>query len=172
MFRGLGRFIVLVSLLAVFIGNSRMAFAQVGWEQEWERVQTAARKEGKLVINVPPDTALRRTLEPMFKRRYGIELELVLGRGAVISGRIADEYKAGVRYFDLFFTTVDNIMDRLLPMGAIESLRADLDSSRGQRSEKLVGRPYLERQSQALRLFRFGLHARQCLVQRRPGQGR
>jgi iron(III) transport system substrate-binding protein len=98
-----------------------MAFAQVGWEQEWERVQAAARKEGKLVINVPPDTALRKTLEPMFKRRYGIELELVLGRGAVISGRIADEYKAGVRYFDLFFTTVDNIMDRLLPMGAIEA---------------------------------------------------
>ena len=122
MIRGLRRFIVARSLCSVaFIGNSGMALAQVGWEQEWERVQTAARKEGKLVINVPPDTALRKTLEPMFKRRYGIELELVLGRGAVISGRIADEYKAGVRYFDLFFTTVDNIMDRLLPMGAIEA---------------------------------------------------
>ena len=121
MIRGLRRFIVPVFCVSLFTGNSRVAFAQVGWEQEWERVQAAARKEGKLVINVPPDTALRKTLEPMFKRRYGIELELVLGRGAVISGRIADEYKAGVRYFDLFFTTVDNIMDRLLPMGAIEA---------------------------------------------------
>jgi len=114
----------LICLAASVCSNAGVGRAQSSWEQEWERVHAAARKEGKLVINVPPDTQLRRTLEPMFKRRYGIELELVLGRGAVIAGRVADEYKAGVRYFDLFFTTVDNMMDRLLPMGAIENYEA------------------------------------------------
>jgi len=114
----------LICLAASVCSNAGVGRAQSSWEQDWERVQAAARKEGKLVINVPPDTQLRRTLEPMFKRRYGIELELVLGRGAVIAGRVADEYKAGVRYFDLFFTTVDNMMDRLLPMGAIENYEA------------------------------------------------
>lgn len=116
--RRISPLIFIVLTACHFVGS---AFAQSSWEQEWERVQAAARKEGKLVVAVPPDSALRRTLEPMFKRRYGIELELVLGRGALIAGRIADEYRAGVRYFDLFFTTVDNMAERLMPMGAIEA---------------------------------------------------
>jgi ABC-type Fe3+ transport system substrate-binding protein len=95
--------------------------AQTNWQQEWERTKDAARKEGKLVVNVPPDSALRKTLQPLFKEHYGIELELVLGRGTVIARRIADEYKAGVHSIDLIFTTVDNLMDRLIPMNAVES---------------------------------------------------
>jgi ABC-type Fe3+ transport system substrate-binding protein len=113
--------LLILSMLLGSLAEITPAIAQSGWEQEWQRVQDAARKEGKLVINVPPDSELRRTLEPMFKRRYGIELELVLGRGALIARRIADEYQARVRYFDLFFTTVDNLLDRLLPMDAIEA---------------------------------------------------
>jgi hypothetical protein len=29
--------------------------AQAQWQSEWERVQAGARKEGKLVISIPPE---------------------------------------------------------------------------------------------------------------------
>src|SRR6266545_4930952 len=67
----------------------------------WEKVVAAAKKEGKVVVSVPPGSELRRGFKDQFERRFGIELELVTGRGSAIVRRIADEYKAGVRYFDV-----------------------------------------------------------------------
>ena len=37
--------------------------AQAQWQTEWERVQAAARKEGKLVVSIPPSADLRKALE-------------------------------------------------------------------------------------------------------------
>jgi ABC-type Fe3+ transport system substrate-binding protein len=109
-------------MLCVFIGFLSTAFGQPAWQTEWEQLKTAARKEGKLVVNIPPDAALRRTLEAVFKAKFGIELELILGRGTVVARRIADEYQANFRYIDIILTTVDSLMDRIIPMGAIEPL--------------------------------------------------
>ena len=96
--------------------------AQPTWQTEWEQVKAAAKTEGKLVVNIPPDAALRRTLEAVFKAKFAIDLELVLGRGALVARRIGDEYQARVRYFDIMLGTIDNLMDRLIPMGAVEPL--------------------------------------------------
>jgi len=98
------------------------ASAQPTWQTEWEQVKAAAKTEGKLVVNIPPDAALRRTLEAVFKAKFGIDLELVLGRGALVARRIGDEYQARVRYFDIMLGTIDNLMERLIPMGAVEPL--------------------------------------------------
>ena len=109
-------------MLYVFIGFLSTAFAQAAWQTEWEQLKTAARKEGKLVVNIPPDAALRRTLEAVFKAKFGIELELILGRGTLVARRIADEYQANFHYIDIILTTVDSLMDRIIPMGAVEPL--------------------------------------------------
>ena len=39
----------------------------------------AAKKEGKVVVSVPPGAELRKALKETFERRFGIELELVTG---------------------------------------------------------------------------------------------
>jgi len=70
------------------------------WQTEWEATLKAARKEGKLVIAIPPSAELRKELEPLLKQRLGIEAELNVSRGADSANRIASEYKAGVRTFD------------------------------------------------------------------------
>ena len=61
-----------------------------------------AKKEGKVVVSVPPGAELRKALQETFERRFGIELELVTGRGSTIVKKIADEHTAGVQFFGFF----------------------------------------------------------------------
>lgn len=67
---------------------------------EWERTLTAGKKEGKVVVAIPPSAELRKQLEEVFKQRFGVDLELVPAPGPRNASRIAAESKAGVRYFD------------------------------------------------------------------------
>lgn len=69
---------------------------------EWERILTAAKKEGKVVVAIPPSAELRRQLETTLKQRFGLDTELVPAPGPANANRITSEYKAGVRYFDAF----------------------------------------------------------------------
>jgi ABC-type Fe3+ transport system substrate-binding protein len=71
------------------------------WQSEWQQVMDAAKKEGKVVVSVPPGAALRKALKDVFERRFGIELELVTGRGSTVVKKIADEHRAGVQFFDV-----------------------------------------------------------------------
>ena len=68
---------------------------------EWTRILEAAKREGRVVVSIPPSAELRKVLKEVFEKRFGIELELVTGRGSQIIRRIADEHKAGVHYFDV-----------------------------------------------------------------------
>ena len=83
-------------LLVVACG---LALAQ---QAEWDKVVAAAKKEGKVVVGLPPSAELRRELEPAFKARFGIELEIFSATGPQIANRIVTEAQAGVRYFDSF----------------------------------------------------------------------
>jgi ABC-type Fe3+ transport system substrate-binding protein len=96
--------------------------AQAQWQSEWERVLAAARKEGKLVLNIPPSPDLRKALEENLKQKFGIELEIVMANSAPVVKRVTDEYKAGVRYFDVITSTWDSLSYSLLPAGAVEPL--------------------------------------------------
>jgi iron(III) transport system substrate-binding protein len=110
---------LLFSVLAAGISS---ASAQGNWQAEWGQRQEAARKEGKVVVSIPPSAELRKALEAAMKQKFGIQLEIVLGSSNKINKRAADEYKAGVRYFDIITSTWDNLDYTLLPMGAVEPL--------------------------------------------------
>ncbi len=98
------------------------AFAADDWKAEWESVKAAARKEGKLVVGIPPNSTLRQEIEKVMAEKFGIQVELVLGRGSLLAPRIADEFKAGVHYFDLVILSAQQVMQRLRPLGAIQPL--------------------------------------------------
>ena len=76
--------------------------AQTTWQDEWEKTLTAAKKEGKIVVGIPPSTELRKELEGVFKARFGLELELFPATGPQVANRVVTEGKAGVRYLDTF----------------------------------------------------------------------
>lgn len=98
------------------------AFAQPSWQTEWERVQAAAKKEGKVVVAIPLNPELRKAMDGVLKSRFGIEAEFLVAQSTVFVRRVADEYQAGVRYFDVIIAGIENLLDRLLPMGALEPL--------------------------------------------------
>jgi iron(III) transport system substrate-binding protein len=111
-------------LLLMFGVGVSSSLAQSSWQTEWSQRREAAKKEGKVVLAIPPSAELRKALETAMKQKFGIELEPVLGSSNKINKRVADEYKAGVRYFDVIISTWDNLDYTLLPMGAVEPLES------------------------------------------------
>jgi ABC-type Fe3+ transport system substrate-binding protein len=72
------------------------------WKKEWEKSLQEAKKEGAIVVGIPARAELRKQLELIFKPKFGIGMELMAARGPQNASRIASEYKAGVKYFDVF----------------------------------------------------------------------
>jgi ABC-type Fe3+ transport system substrate-binding protein len=90
-------FLFLISTFA-----SRPVYAQSASQSEWEKTLAAAKKEGKVVVGLPPSAELRKELEPAFKARFGFEIEIFSATGPQIANRVVTEGKAGMRYFDTF----------------------------------------------------------------------
>lgn len=89
---------------------------------EWERTVEAAKKEGKVVVSIPASAELRRGIEKVFKQRFGIEPELNVGRAASIVGRIQQESKSGVPYFDVHMGGSESMVTGLLSEGILAPL--------------------------------------------------
>ena len=96
--------LVLFILLGVFFlpVRSGVSYAQQSWQAEWDKTVADAKREGKVVVGLPPSAALRRELEPAFKARFGFEMEVFAATGPQIANRVVTEGKAGMRYFDTF----------------------------------------------------------------------
>ena len=94
------------------------------WKAEWDKTLELAKKEGKVVVSIPASAELRKLTEEAFKKRFGIDAELVPGRGSAIIRRIADESKAGVRHFDIHIGGSNSVVSGLLDEGVLEPLEA------------------------------------------------
>jgi ABC-type Fe3+ transport system substrate-binding protein len=92
---------------------------------DWQKTLELAKKEGRVVVSLPASTELRGALEKHFEKRFGIDVEPIVGRASAVVRRIVDESKAGVRYVDLHIGGSESILNGLLPenvAGAIEPL--------------------------------------------------
>jgi iron(III) transport system substrate-binding protein len=126
LYQGLGIVLWLsgVAYFAMFgAGGLHAGEAKLSSPVEWEKTVEAAKKEGKVVVSVPVSAELRRGIEKAFKQRFGIEAELNIGRAASIIGRIQQESKAGVPYFDVHMGGSESMITGLLS----ESILAPLE---------------------------------------------
>jgi iron(III) transport system substrate-binding protein len=89
---------------------------------EWDKLLDAARKEGKVTASIPASAEMRRQLEETFKKRFGIEVEVFTARGSAAVRRMADEFKAGVRYFDLHIGGSSSAVSGMLDEGILDAL--------------------------------------------------
>jgi iron(III) transport system substrate-binding protein len=89
---------------------------------DWEQLVDAARKEDKVTVSIPASAELRKQLEEQFKRRYGIEVEVFTARGSAAVRRMADEFKAGVRHFDLHIGGSSSIISGMLDEGILDPI--------------------------------------------------
>ena len=89
---------------------------------EWDKIIESAKKEGKVVVSLPASTELRAAIERLFEKRYGIDVEPVVGRASTLVRKMVDESKAGVRYVDLHMGGSESVVTGMLPEGIVDPL--------------------------------------------------
>jgi iron(III) transport system substrate-binding protein len=89
-------------------------------QSEWNKTIEAGKKEGKVVISVPSSAELRKEIERVFEQRFGIDAELIAGRAASIVGKIQQEFKSGVRNFDVHMGGSESMVTSLLSEGILD----------------------------------------------------
>ena len=116
-FLSVGLFWVLIFAPAVYGQQS-----QATGSAEWDKLVDAAKKEGKVTVSIPASAELRKQLEDQFKKRYGVEVEIFTARGSAAVRRMADEFKAGVRFFDLHIGGSSSIISGMLDEGILDPI--------------------------------------------------
>ena len=112
-----GLYWILILVPAVYSQQSKAAGSA-----EWDMLVDAAKKEGKVTVSIPASAEMRKQLEEQFKKRYGVEVEVFTGRGSAAVRRMADEFKAGVRYFDLHIGGSSSIVSGMLDEGILDPI--------------------------------------------------
>ena len=89
---------------------------------EWDMLVDSARKEGKVTVSLPASAELKKQIEEQFRKRHGIEVETFTSRGSSAVRRMADEFKAGVRHFDLHIGGSASIVSGMLDEGILDPI--------------------------------------------------
>ena len=89
---------------------------------EWDKLLDAAKKEAKVTVSLPASAEMKKQVEEQFKKRYGIEVETFTARGSAGVRRMADEFKAGVRHFDLHIGGSSSIVSGMLDEGILDPI--------------------------------------------------
>jgi len=108
---------VLISAPAVNGQQSKTASSA-----EWDKLVDAAKNEGKVTVSRPASGEMKKQIEAHFKKRYGIEVETFTSRGSTAVRRMADEFKAGVRSFDLHIGGSSSIVSGMLDEGILDPI--------------------------------------------------
>ena len=75
--------LTLCAILAMPFGVSAQT-ARPAWQTEWDKTVELAKKEGKVVVSLPASTELRASIEKLFEKRYGIDVEPLVGRASML----------------------------------------------------------------------------------------
>lgn len=103
--------------------GSAHAQALAGKSADWDKIVSAANKEGRVVVSVPTSAELRKQLEAAFAAKFpAIQLELNVARGSSNINRIVEEHNAGVHSIDLHVGGTTSIITGLLAQNLLEPL--------------------------------------------------
>lgn len=97
------------------------------WQEEWERLQAAAKKEGRVVVWGPPGAEARQALTSGFQKAFpAIEVEYTGASGSKVAPRLLAERKAGQYLVDIHIGGTTTMLESLLPAGALDPIRPAL----------------------------------------------
>ena len=75
--------------------------ASKGWEAEWQKTLEAGKKEGRVSVYVTSLAPAMTKQAPMFKKQFGIDIEVTSGRGPEMLQRLRTEKNAGLNLVDV-----------------------------------------------------------------------
>lgn len=97
--------------------------AKAAWEEEWEKWMAGAKREGKLVLYSTGGFTLRTGLVQGFKQRFGIDMEVVSGKGAEMAEKLMSERRAGLYLVDAYVGGATTVSTQMKPAGLIDPLK-------------------------------------------------
>lgn len=92
------------------------------WLVEWEKLIQAAKKEGRVTIYGSMETRQRVGIQEAFRKKFGIEAEIISGRSDEISTRLFQERRAGLFTADAYLEGPTGPLQELIPAGILERL--------------------------------------------------
>ncbi len=96
--------------------------AQQGWEQEWERVKSQARKEGTVVLAGNVGSSANDVIKKTMSEEYGIAPEFMTARGPEVAAKIINEQNAGLYQVDVILSTTTSVLTVLKPQGRVDRM--------------------------------------------------
>jgi iron(III) transport system substrate-binding protein len=116
--------VLMSTLLTTLTSLALTSHAQTPDAQKaWEETLAAAKKEGKLVVTGPPDSAVRQALPAAFKARYGITLEYLGGRSSEVAAKMRAERGAGVYTVDAMVGGAQTMINILYPEKMLDPIK-------------------------------------------------
>jgi iron(III) transport system substrate-binding protein len=102
--------------------NAMAQSSHVTASGEWDKTIELAKKEGRVVVSITTSTELRAAIEKHFEKRFGVDVEPVVGRAPNVIRKMIEESKGGVRYVDVHIGGSESIITGLLPEGILEAV--------------------------------------------------
>jgi ABC-type Fe3+ transport system substrate-binding protein len=106
-----------------------LAFSQAkpAWQERWDKVLAAAKKEGTVVVLGPPGDLIRNAMIDGFKKAYpGINIEYSGGRSGEQAVKLGTERDGGIYSADVFLGGPTTANFQLKPMKALDPVRPAL----------------------------------------------
>ncbi|MBI4331003.1 MAG: extracellular solute-binding protein [Chloroflexi bacterium] len=103
-------------------GSTAPTATKADWETKWEQVLEEARKERQVVIYGGFTAPTRIALMEAFSQRYGLDLDITIGRGSEIGQKLMREHRAGLKVADAVVNGRTTMEMELKPAGIFGSL--------------------------------------------------
>ncbi len=92
------------------------------WEQDWDRLVEAAKREGRVAVAGIQGEDNRVALTEAFEKKYGITVDYVGVGGPELPPRVSNERSAGIYEWDVFIAGTTTLIRGLKPIGALQPL--------------------------------------------------
>lgn len=127
------------------------------WEVEWERILFLAKKEGKIVIYGTFDPSVRTMIVKTLKEKFGLDAEIVVGRGAEMARKLLSERNAGIYNADVYVGGGNTIFNEFLPANILDPLEPliflpDIMDTKNWFNGEIL---FLDKEKRALVMFGF-----------------
>lgn len=120
---------LLLAIVLAIPAQSQPCFAQgpKAAVDGWEKVLTAAEKEGSVVVAGPSGSAIRNAITQGFSKAFPkIKLQYIGGRGGQLASRIRAERQGGIYSVDVLVQGTTTALIYFKPMGALNPVHETL----------------------------------------------
>ncbi|MDP2646008.1 MAG: extracellular solute-binding protein [Desulfobacterales bacterium] len=117
-----GKYFIVI-IMAISVAATLMGYvkAEAQWEAKWQQTLEAGKKEGKVAVYISSLGPALRKQAPVFKEKFGIEVEVTSGRGNAILSKLRTEKTAELNLADVVMGG-SNSLQPLNKLGVTEPL--------------------------------------------------